>query len=473
MCQSLITPTLLYKPSFHPPSSPPPPPQPPSSFATMSILSLSLTFLLLFHGSCLALRPVQQTQNQCQIQRINALEPNERVEAEAGYTEFFDSSEQQFQCAGVEVIRHHIQPQGLMLPSYINTPLMVYIRQGRGYYGVMMTGCPEMFQSSQQMEERGSFQDRHQKIRHFQPGDVIVIPAGDPHWIYNDGQDEIIAVVMLDSTNAANQLDQFHRRFFLAGNPKQSGQETPEEGSGNIFRGFDLQMLSEVFNVDQETASKLQSPDDTRGHIVMVDRGLQVVRPPIRMQHQQHGGPANGVEEAVCSAKLTANINDASRPDFYNPEAGWTVHLNSFKLPILQMMQLSAERGVLYRNAVMSPYWIMNAHEIIHVTSGSMRMQIVNNEGQSVFDDVIQEWQVVVVPQNFAVMKQAGQEGCRWISFRTNDNAIMSTLAGRTSAIKAMPMSVIMNAYQMSPEQAWRLKNNRMETMMFNPRSRY
>ncbi|KAJ0882316.1 putative 11-S seed storage protein, plant [Helianthus annuus] len=434
---------------------------------TMSILSLSLAFLLLFHGTCLALRPFQQTQNQCQIQRINALEPNERVEAEAGFTEFFDSGDQQFQCAGVEVIRHHIQPQGLMLPSYINTPLMVYILQGRGYQGIMLPGCPETFQSSQQAEERG-FQDRHQKIRHFREGDMIIIPAGAAHWMYNDGQEEIVAIVMLDSTNEVNQLDQFHRRFFLAGNPKRSGQETPEEGSGNIFRGFDLQMLSEVFHVDQETASKLQSPDDTRGHIVMVERGLQVVRPPIRIQ-----GPANGLEETFCSARFTANINDASRPDFFNPEAGWTTYLNSFKLPILQMVQLSAERGVLYNNAVMSPYWMTNAHEIIHVTSGNMRMQIVNNEGQAVFDDMIQEGQLVVVPQNFAVVKQAQEQGCRWISFRTNDNAMMSTLAGRTSAIKAMPVSVIMNAYQMSPEQARSLKNNRMETMMFSPRSRY
>ncbi|KAL8224957.1 hypothetical protein R6Q57_017514 [Mikania cordata] len=346
----------------------------------------------------------------------------------------------------------------------------------RGYQGIMLPGCPETFQSSQELQERGSFQDRHQKIRHFREGDMIVIPTGAAHWMYNDGQEEIVAVVLLDSMNAANQLDQYHRRFFLAGNPKQSGKESPEEGSGNIFRGFDLNMLKDAFNVDQETAERLQSPDDTRGHIVMVERGLQVIRPPIRMEQQEgrprgHGS-SNGLEETVCSAKITHNINDASRADFYNQEAGWTTHLNSFSLPILQMVQLSAERGVLHRNAIVSPYWITNAHGIFYVTSGSMRMQIVNNQGRAVFDDMIHEGQMVVVPQNFVVVKQAGEEGCRWVSFRTNDNAVINTLAGKTSAIMAIPVDVLANAYQMSPEQAWRLKNNRKETVMSSPSSR-
>nr|XP_043637682.1 11S globulin seed storage protein 1-like [Erigeron canadensis] len=435
-------------------------------------ISLSLSFLLLFHG-CLAFQPFQQQQqqNECQIQRINAVEPNQVIQAEAGYTEFFDANEQQFRCAGVEVIRHHIQPQGLLLPSYVNTPLMVYILQGRGYQGIMFPGCPETYQSSQQVSQE-SFGDRHQKIRHFRQGDVIVIPTGAPHWMYNDGQEEIVAVVLLDSTNAENQLDQFHRRFFLAGNPQQGQkqQQHPEEGSANIFRGFDLEILQEAFNVDQETAQRLQSPDDNRGHIVKVERGLQVVKPPTRFEQQEYQqGGRNGIEETVCSATITANINDVSRADFFNPQAGWCSNLNSFKLPILQMVQLSAERGVLNRNAVVSPYWVTNAHSIIHVTQGNMRMQIVNHQGQAVFDDQIQEGQIVVVPQNFAVAKRAGEQGCQWISFRTNDNAMVSSLAGRTSAIRAMPLSVLANAFRLSEQEAWSLKNNRQETMMFSP----
>ncbi|KAJ9564964.1 hypothetical protein OSB04_000930 [Centaurea solstitialis] len=455
--------------------------------ANHHLLSLSLSILMVFHG-CLAYQPFQQQQqNECQIQRINPLEPNERVEAEGGWTEFFDANDQQFRCAGVEVIRHHIRPQGLYLPSYINTPLMIYIKQGKGYQGIILPGCSETFQSSQQLQEQSqqSFQDRHQKIRNFRQGDVIVIPAGAAHWMYNDGQEDIIAIVLLDSTNQANQLDQFHRRFFLAGNPKQAQQQqqqgmswgrpsqkgwSQEEGSANIFRGFELEILSQAFNVDPQTAQKLQSPGDNRGHIIRVERGLQVIKPPVPFQQQERGN-ANGFDETVCSTKLTANIDNPSHVDIYNPQAGRCTHLNSQKLPVLQMVQLSAERGVLHSNAIVSPYWVMNAHSILVVTNGNMRMQIVNNKGESVFNEQIREGQLVVVPQNFAVVKQAGQEGCRWIAFRTNDNAMINTLAGQNSAIRAMPVDVIASAYQMPREQALNLKFNRKETVMFKPSS--
>ncbi|GJR60645.1 homeodomain-like protein [Tanacetum coccineum] len=53
-----------------------------------------------------------------------------------------------------------------------------------------------------------------------------------------------------------------------------------------------------------------------------------------------------------------------------------------------------------------------------------------------------------------------------------NNNAMINTLAGHTSAIKAMPLEVLANAYQMSPQQAWSLKNNRQETVMFSPSTR-
>ncbi|XP_024973830.1 legumin B-like [Cynara cardunculus var. scolymus] len=238
--------------------------------ASCNFLSLSLTFLLFFHGCCLAL----QMQNECQIQRINALEPNQRIQAQAGYTELFDSNNEQFQCAGVEVVRHHIQPKGLFLPSYTNAAILVYVEQG-----------------------------------------------------------------------------------------------------------------------------------------------------------------------------------------------------TYLKFPILKFLQLGAQRGVLHPRAIMAPYWMTNAHNIIFVTKGNMRMQIVNNEGQAVFDGVISERQLVVVPQNFAVVKQAGEQGCSWISFRTNDNAMINTLAGKTSAMRALPVDVITNAYQMSREDAQKLKYSRDEAVMLSPGS--
>ncbi|KAF5822035.1 putative 11-S seed storage protein, plant [Helianthus annuus] len=463
------------------------------SLPNMAKLFVSLSFLLLIHG-CLAYQPFFQQQNQCQIQRINALEPITRVQSEAGVTEVFDSNEQQFQCAGVEVIRHRIQPRGLLLPSYTNTPILFFVELGSGIQGVMLPGCPETYEvSTEQFEGRkggSAFTDRHQKIHQFWQGDVVAIPTGAAHWLYNNGQDELVIIALLDSTNYANQLDPSYKRFFLAGNSQGEQVQQIEQprswenlqqdrllkkGSDNIFKGFTTETIAESFNVDHETAELLRGESDQRGHIVFVEKGLQVIQPPMRHEEQEYrGGPrANGVEETICSMKLRVNIDDPSEADLYNPQAGRCTRLNSFKFPILQYLQLSAERGVLHRNAIVSPHWIMNAHNIIYVTDGYMRIQIVNDQGQEVFNDVLQEQQLVVVPQNFAVAKQAGEQGSKWISFRTNDNAIMNTLAGRTSVMRALPVDVLANAYQLSSEDAQKLKYNRQESVLFMPGGSY
>lgn len=51
------------------------------------------------------------------------------------------------------------------------------------------------------------FQDQHQRIRRFRRGDIIALPTGVAHWVYNDGNRPIIAVILLDVTNNENQLD--------------------------------------------------------------------------------------------------------------------------------------------------------------------------------------------------------------------------------------------------------------------------
>lgn len=84
--------------------------------------------------------------------------------------------------------------------------LYVLLLAGRGFYGVVIPGCPETFQSPQ--EESGDrMRDRHQKVQNFEKGDMLVIPAGVAHWFYNNGDQDLKVIVMFDTTNSANQLD--------------------------------------------------------------------------------------------------------------------------------------------------------------------------------------------------------------------------------------------------------------------------
>lgn len=163
--------------------------------------------------------------------------------------------------------------------------------------------------------------------------------------------------------------------FYLAGNPQRGQEQEQQHGQqhggrrgqqefGNVFRGFDVQTLAEVFGVDEETARKLQGENDQRGHLIRVERELQVIRPPFRgeeygQRREEYGqreeegqygrGGYNGLEETICSAKIRENLDKASRADIYNPRAGRFSTVNSFTLPILGFLKLSAARGVLYR----------------------------------------------------------------------------------------------------------------------------
>ncbi|XP_008235678.1 PREDICTED: legumin type B-like [Prunus mume] len=501
----------------------------------------SLCLLLVFNG-CLAARQSQLSpQNQCQLNQLQAREPDNRIQAEAGQIETWNFNQEDFQCAGVAASRITIQRNGLHLPSYSNAPQLIYIVQGRGVLGAVFSGCPETFEESQQSQEQEQEQerqqqqqqqqgeqgrqqgqqeqqqgqqgrpqqqqqfrqlDRHQKTRRIREGDVVAIPAGVAYWSYNDGDQELVAVNLFHVSSDHNQLDQNPRKFYLAGNPEnefnQQGQSQPrqqgqqpfgrpgqqeQQGNGNnVFSGFNTQLLAQALNVNEETARNLQGQNDNRNQIIRVRGNLDFVQPPrgrqereheerqqeqLQQERQQQGGQpmVNGLEETFCSLRLKENIGNPERADIFSPRAGRISTLNSHNLPILRSLRLSAERGFFYRNGIYSPHWNVNAHSVVYVIRGNARVQVVNENGDAILDQEVQQGQLFIVPQNHGVIQQAGNQGFEYFAFKTEDNAFINTLAGRTSFLRALPDEVLANAYQISREQARQLKYNRQETI--------
>ncbi|KAK1283894.1 Glutelin type-A 1 [Acorus calamus] len=470
------------------------------------LFSFSLSVLLLFSGS-LAQQERElwhhqrrfRDQGQCKLERLRAAEPSQRIESEAGFSEYFDQEDEQFDCAGVAVSRHTIQPRGLFLPSFSNAPRLVYFIQ-ESFQSFQQSQYEEGRRGQGQQQQQRS-RDQHQKIRHFRQGDVIALPAGVSHWCYNDGETPIVAVVVHDIASVHNQLDRNIRKFQLAGaqgRPKGGYGRGPfgqESSGGNIFNGFDVELLAEAFDVSTDIAKKLQSRDERKGSIIRVEKSLQVVRPPRRERESEsesegeeeeeerereererergRRGKDNGLEEAICNMRLKENIGDPERADVYSVQGGHITTLNSQKLPILGFIRMSAERGVLKQNAIRAPHWNVNSHSVIYVTRGSGKVQIVGNRDRPVFNGQLRRGQVLVVPQNFAVIKQAGNnEEFEWVSFKTNDNAMTSQIVGKASALRGMPEEVLMNSYRISREEARTLKNSRRhEIGVFGPGS--
>lgn len=125
-----------------------------------------------------------------------------------------------------------------------------------------------------------------------------------------------------------------------------------------------------------------------------------------------------------------------------------------------------------FQDALAAPRFYMNSHALIYVTRGSARVQIASDNGRAVFDGELRENQVLVVPQNFVVIKKATSEGFEWVAFRTDDNAMVAPLAGRLSVFRGLPEDVLVNSYSISREEARRLKYNREELAVFSPGSR-
>lgn len=125
----------------------------------------------------------------------------------------------------------------------------------------------------------------------------------------------------------------------MAGSPRLKNYE-------NILNGFSTQILQQSFNIRTDLARRLQSGrNETRGAIVYAREGLALLAP---RQQGQRGGRDNGLEETICTLRLTHRIAGPAVSDIYNPRAGHISTVNDVDFPILNLMGLSAARGVLY-----------------------------------------------------------------------------------------------------------------------------
>lgn len=108
----------------------------------------------------------------------------------------------------------------------------------------------------------------------------------------------------------------------------------------------------------------------------------------------------------------------------------------------------------------------------MYCTGGRARVQVVDDKGEAVFDGEVRRGQLLVIPQNFAMIKQAREEGFEFISIKTNGAAMVSTIVGKASTIKGMPEDVLVHSYRISRDEARRVKYSRGDEMaLFTPTS--
>ncbi|KAL5990585.1 hypothetical protein ACLOJK_011487 [Asimina triloba] len=416
---------------------------------------------------------------QCRLQNVSPSRPYKQIQSEAGRTDLWNEDEDQFQCAGVAPVRNIIKPNGLSLPNASPAPRLVYIEQGRGVLGIITPGCPETYHSRGQAgaegqegsERRG---DEHQQIFRIEAGDVVALQAGFAHWCFNDGDKDLIAVSVTDINSESNQLDNTLRSFYLAGGQYGKGEE--REDADNIIRPLDENMLAKALDVPVELVRKVQA-DDKRGFTVECEEGsMSMVKPDEeqgRRQNEEATMVGNGLGELYCNVRPRFNLDTQREADVFVRRAGRLNTVNMNKLPILQLLGMSAEKARLEPNALFAPHWEMNSHSIMYMTKGEARVQVAGPNGQTVCDATVKEGDMLVIPQYFVVMKKAGDRGCEWVSFKTSPLPMKNPLVGKASSFNGMPASVLRNAYEkLTYEEARQLKRNRQQFLMFLPPTR-
>ncbi|CAD6335028.1 unnamed protein product [Miscanthus lutarioriparius] len=419
--------------------------------------------------------------------KLEALEPRHKVQSEAGSVEYFSrftEADRELTCAGVFAVRVVVDALGLLLPRYSNLHSLVYILQGRGIIGFSFPGCQEETQQQygygygyeHQHHQRP---DEHHKIHRFEQGDVVAMPAGAQHWLYNDGDAPLVAIYVFDTNNNINQLEPSMRKFLLAGGFSKGQPHFAE----NIFKGIDARFLSEALGVSMNVTKKLQSRHDQRGEIVRVEleHGLHLLNPPspsfpshdqhLQYQHRQTCQRFDGDgSNNICTMEVRHSVERLDQADVYSPGAGRITRLTSRKFPILDLIQMSAVRVDLYQDAILSPYWNFNAHSAMYTIRGCARVQVASDNGTTVFDGVLRPGQLLIIPQGYLVATKAQGEGFQYISFETNPNSIVSHIAGKNSVFSNLPVAVIASSYGVSMEEAAELKNSRKhELAVFTP----
>ncbi|KAF9683013.1 hypothetical protein SADUNF_Sadunf05G0168100 [Salix dunnii] len=375
-----------------------------------------LSLLSLFAYAAVASTEMQRRDaQQCQLRRISASKPSHRMRSQGGVTEIWDTEEDQFQCAGFAPMRDTIQINSLSLPKFFPAPRLVYWSNGS-----QLSWMPRDISQRLTIFKRPR---PERNVRRPAPESSQDSPRRC-HCRASCGQ----------SRHGQERYERSSRRY--AGQSEWSHEETFQ----NIFHGFDEELLAEAFNVPRET------------------------------QEQFESSPRNGLEDTFCTMKIKHNIELQRQADVYTKQGRRINIANQKKLPILQFPDMSAERGHLMPNALYTPHWFMTDNRVVYALRGELNAQIVDERGNTIMNERVREGGMFVIPQFYATLMRAGNNGFEWVSFKSSSQPMKNPLAGSISVMRAIPIDVISSAYQISPREAGQLKTNRdPQSMLLSP----
>ncbi|KAL2254344.1 UNVERIFIED_CONTAM: 13S globulin seed storage protein 1 [Sesamum indicum] len=242
-------------------------------------------------------------------------------------------------------------------------------------------------------------------------------------WWFNGGDSDITIIFLGESSQSYNpgQFDYFF-----------------QTGSLGALAGFSTELISKIYCLNESDSKKLAN---SQTNALLVKIGEEINMP--RQSNCETKDYVFYFDDLISSGVngSTSGVNHAE--------------LTAKNFPFLDKIGLSASLVRLEPNSVLDPYYSTDgSHQIIYVTKGSGRIQIVGLNGNQVLDARVQKDHALVVPKFFAATQLAGEHGMEYFCVFTSPRPIQGQLAGNKSAWKALSLPVLQAALNVSPELA-------------------
>ncbi|KAL1546698.1 cocosin 1-like [Salvia divinorum] len=197
-----------------------------------------------------------------------------------------------------------------------------------------------------------------------------------------------------------------------------------------VLRGFSTELISNAFGLSHDLSKQLVESQSNK-LIFKIDNHLP--------------------KKSNCEREEYAIDLDA----MFKQGGSSSVEITSRDSPLVEEVGLSPKLVRLEPETSLDPYY-SRAHQIIYVTKGGGRVQIVGLNGARVLDELVEEGHLVVVPKFFVAALMATDKGLECFCVSMSPRPLTMEIG---AACKALSSSVLEVALNVSPDLVKNIKS--------------
>ncbi|KFK32293.1 hypothetical protein AALP_AA6G223800 [Arabis alpina] len=361
-----------------------------------------------------------------------------------------------------------MEPKTLFVPQYLDSGLLIFIRQGEATLGVI---CKDKFGE-----------------RRLKGGDIYWIPAGSVFYLLNTGIGQRLHVICSIDPSQSLGFETF-QPFYIGGGPS------------SVLAGFDTDTLTSAFNVSQPELQQMMM-SQFRGPIVHITERAPTMwtsflglREEEKHKHfkklleMKQGSSQNKQYDSSSSWRnivrsildLTVEKNKGSgssecedsyniydrKHDFQN-DYGWSVALDSEDYEPLKNSGVGVYLVNLTAGSMMAPHMNPTATEYGIVLAGSGEIQIVFPNGTSAMNMRVSVGDVFWIPRYFAFCQIASRTApFEFVGFTTSAYKNRPQfLVGSNSLLRTLNLTSLAMAFGVDEVKMRRLIEAQQEAVI-------